>query len=286
MSSPTGLAAAAVCFGRDQEENLHHVAALAHGARAQRVSLLALPKGCLGGHASLGSVRDGIDPDGPTAPTVDVDGPELRRVAEIAREMTLVVGFGESDGSERFTSCAAVTGDGVLAVHRKVHQCAGEHLSYRAGGELSSFDSPVGRMGMLICYDKAFPESARTLALDGAGIVACVSAWPASREAGAGSVEDDPWTHRFNLFDQVRALENQIVWLSANQSETVGALRFVANAKVVGPGDEILDGTGLTEGLAVASVDVDAVLCSARGAMHHLRDRRPDLYVSREDVHA
>ena len=286
MSAPTGLAAAAGCFGRDQEENLHHIAALVHGARAQGVSLLALPEGCLGGHVSLGSVRDGIDPEGPMAPLVDVDGPELRRVAEIAQEMTLVVGFGESDGSERFNSCAAVTGDGVLAVYRKVHQCAGEHLSYRAGEELWSFDSPVGPMGMLICYDKAFPESARTLALDGARIVACVSAWPASRDASAGSVEDDPWTHRFNLFDQVRALENQVVWLSANQSGTDGALRFVANAKVVGPGGEILDGTGLTEGLAVACVDVDAALDAARSAVHHLRDRRPDLYVSREDVHA
>ena len=36
---------------------------------------------------------------------------------------------------------------------------------------------------MLICYDKAFPEAARALALDGAEIIACISAWPASRTA-------------------------------------------------------------------------------------------------------
>ena len=41
----------------------------------------------------------------------------------------------------------------------------------------------------------------------------------------------DRWVHRFDLFDQVRALENQIVWLSANQSGAFGRLRFVASAR-------------------------------------------------------
>lgn len=41
-------------------------------------------------------------------------------------------------------------------------------------------DTPVGRLGLLIDYDKTFPEAARSLALDGAQILACLSAWPTS----------------------------------------------------------------------------------------------------------
>lgn len=280
-STTTGLAAAAAHFGRDLDQDLAQVADLAERARAQGASLLALPEASLGGYLSvLGSGRDGTHGDTPDSlpPVIDLDGPELRRVAAAARELTIVVGFCEGDGTDRYNSCAAVTGDGVLSVYRKVHQPLGEGLYYAAGSELRAFDSPVGRMGMLICYDKAFPEAARALALDGAEVVACVSAWPASRTATSGSVADDRWTARFNLFDQARALENQLVWVAANQTGRFGSLRFVGNAKVVGPGGEVLAGTGTDDGLAVAHVDVDQALSTARRSMFHLRDRRPALY--------
>ncbi|MGH7512046.1 MAG: hypothetical protein ACREOQ_03875, partial [Gemmatimonadales bacterium] len=77
-----------------------------------------------------------------------------------------------------------------------------------------------------------------------------------------------------------RALENQIVWLSANQSGQFGSLRFVASAKVVDPGGEILAETGVHPGLAIADLDVQQALDNARRSMAHLRDRRPDAYTS------
>ena len=131
---------------------------------------------------------------------------------------------------------------------------------------------------MLICYDKAFPEAARALALDGAEVIACISAWPASRTATVGDLAEDRWTHRFNLFDQARALENQVVWVASNQTGTFGSLRFVGNAKVVGPGGDVLDTTGVGDGLAVAEIDIAQALETARRSMFHLRDRRPDAY--------
>jgi N-carbamoylputrescine amidase len=54
-----------------------------------------------------------------------------------------------------------------------------------------------------------------------------------------------------------------------------GALRFVASAKVVDPGGEILADTGVADGIAIAELDVDAALQTARRSMGHLRDRRP-----------
>lgn len=272
----THLAAAAANFGRDLDEAYAQITHLVAEARSRDVALLALPEAALGGYLST-LHTDGDGPDS-LPPVLDLDGPELRRVAEIARDMTVVVGFCEADGPTRYNSAAALTGDGVIGVHRKVHQPLGENLYYQAGDVYETFETPVGRVGMLICYDKAFPEAARALALDGAEIVACISAWPSSRTAGASDIAEDRWTTRFNLFDQARALENQIVWLAANQVGTFGSMRFVANAKVVGPGGDVLATTGTEAGLAIAGLDVEAALATARRSMFHLRDRRPDTY--------
>lgn len=287
ISTSTGLAAVSAGFGRDVDQNLAQIEALTAQARSRGVSFLAFPEASIGGYLSvLGRGRDGSHDEAPESlpPVTDLDGPELRRVAEIARDMTLVVGFCEQDGDTRFNSAAVVTGDGVIGVHRKVHQPLGENMFYAAGDVFRTVDTPIGRLGMLICYDKAFPESARGLALDGAEVVACISAWPASRTASASDIAEDRWTHRFNLFDQARALENQVVWVAANQHGTFGSLRFVANAKVVGPGGDVRATTGTNTGLAVAHLDVGAELDTARRAMFHLRDRRPDLY--QEPIHA
>jgi N-carbamoylputrescine amidase len=276
-----GIGAVCAGFGRDVETNLAQVADLVADARDRGVELLALPEACLGGYLSvLGRGRDGEHDEQPEdlPPVMDVDGPEVRRVAELAREMTVVVGLCESDGAERYNSAVVVSGDGVHGVHRKVHQPLGEGLFYTAGEEFRAFETPVGRLGALICYDKAFPESARGLALDGAEVITCISAWPGSRTASSDDLTDDRWTHRFNLFDQARALENQVVWVASNQAGSFGKLRFVGNAKIVGPGGEVLAGTGVGAGVAYAEVDVADALTTARRAMFHLGDRRPDLY--------
>ena len=131
---------------------------------------------------------------------------------------------------------------------------------------------------MLICYDKAFPEASRALALDGADVIACMSAWPGARTQAAEDLEQDRWKRRFDLFDRARALENQVVWASANQAGTFGSLRFVASAKVVDPGGEVVADTGVTAGVAAATFELQESLTLARRAMFHLGDRRPDAY--------
>jgi predicted amidohydrolase len=266
------MAAVAAPFDRDLEGDFARIEKLIAEARTDGVGLLALPEACLGGYL------ENLDGGAAGPPALALDGLEIRRLAALAGDMVVTAGYCEEDGGRLYNSAVCVTGDGVLGNHRKVHQPLRESASYGAGDLFEAFDTPVGRLGMMICYDKAFPESARALALNGAEIVVCMSAWPGSRTNASADLTEDRWKRRFDLFDQARALENQIVWLSANQSGRFGDLNFVCSAKIVAPGGEILADTGVAEGMAVAELDVRHALETARRSMGHLRDRRPEAY--------
>ena len=131
---------------------------------------------------------------------------------------------------------------------------------------------------MLVDYDKTFPESARTLAADGALLVACLSAWPASLTDRAPRLVQDRQSRLFDLYDCARAAENQIVVVSSNQTGAAGGLRFLGQAKVVGPAGNVLARTWAKAGLAVAELDVPAEIATARRVLNHLSELRPGAY--------
>ncbi|GAB1817902.1 carbon-nitrogen hydrolase family protein [Herbidospora sp. RD11066] len=268
------IAAASAHFGRDLEFDLQRVAKLIADARLEGAGLLVLPDATLGGY--LADLRH---PD-PSAlpPALDPDDPLIKRVAELAAEMVVCVGYCEAEGDLRYNSAVCVTGDGVLGRHRKVHLPAGEIAAYAPGDRFDAFDTPVGRVGMLIDYDKTFPESARSLALDGAQIIACLSAWPTSITNRAPRMAQDRQSRLFDLYDCARAAENQVVLASSNQTGAMGGMRFLGQAKVVGPGGDILARTWSKAGLAVAELDVAAEIAQARRVLRHIGERRPEAY--------
>ena len=270
----TRIAAAAAHFGRDLAHCLGRIGKLVQDARAAGVNLLVLPDAALGGY--LADLRH---PD-PAAlpPALDGDHPALREVAVLARDMVVCLGYCEADGEDRYNAAVCLTGDGVLGRHRKVHLPAGEAAAYSAGDRFAAFDTPVGRLGLLIDYDKTFPEAARSLALDGAELLACPSAWPASITNQAPKMAQDRQSRLFDLYDCARAAENQVVLVSANQTGAMGGLRFLGQSKVVGPGGNIVARTWAKAGLAVAELDVAAEVAQARRVLRHLDERRPASY--------
>jgi predicted amidohydrolase len=278
----TTVAAVSANFTRDLDQNYALIESLAAEARERGVELLVLPEAAIGGYlSSLGNHGDTLrTTQRSLPPAIRLDGPEIARVQQIVGDLVVAIGFCEidDDGETRYNAAALLDGGQVYGRYRKVHQPLGEHMSYSAGSSYKAYDTPVGRVGLQICYDKAFPEAARSMALDGAEIIASLSAWPAARTATAENLQDDRWTYRFNLFDMARALDNQVFWLASNQSGTFGSLRYVGNAKVVDPGGNVLATTRLGAGMAVADIDVRGTFDAMRGGMFHLRDRRPDAY--------
>lgn len=276
--APITIGAVAAHFGRDLQRCLDKVVGIIDAAAQDEVDLLVFPDACLGGY--IGDFR-APDPDDPP-PALEPDGPEIARVIAAAGAMTVCVGYAEAaPGGGRYNTAVCVTGDGILGTYRKVHQPAGESLTYLAGDSLSTFDTPVGRLGMLIDYDKTFPEAARALAADGAQIIAALSAWPASITDRASRLPADRQSRLFDLYDCARAAENQIVLVSSNQTGIMGNLRFLGQAKVVGPGGDILATTRTKGGLAEVQIDVAAEISRARRVLNHLAELRPDIYQRR-----
>ena len=269
------VAAVAGPFGRDLERSFARIEGTLRVAREKGAGLVVFPESALGGYMREPMPGE-IGPDLP--PALDPDGPEIERLIRLAGDTVVCIGYSEAAPGAPYSSAVCVSGDGVLGRHRKVHLPPAERFAYAAGDGFAAFDTPVGRIGMLLCYDKLFPEAARALALDGAEIVACLASWPADRHRPAVRIEDDRQTRHFDLMAASRAVENQVTWVSSNQCGAWGPLRFLGRAQVVDPDGVVRARTGARGGLAAARVDTRALRTRVRAHIDHLADRRPPAY--------
>jgi predicted amidohydrolase len=129
-----------------------------------------------------------------------IPGPATERLREIAAAASayLVAGLIErdADSGQLYNSAVLVGPDGVSGTYRKLH-LATEDRAWATPGDLGlpTFDIPCGRIGMLLGYDALFPEAARSLALDGADIIACPSllSWPPVLPYGETAVPMPPF---------------------------------------------------------------------------------------------
>jgi N-carbamoylputrescine amidase len=273
------VAAVSAPFASDVQAGLAQVARTVRSARERGAGLVVFPEAALGGYMREEQVGVTVRRSSPAV--LEQRDAVFARLARIAGPTVVCIGYTESapgGPDEIFSSAVCISGDGVLGHHRKVHIPPGEHGVYTAGDGFAAFDTPVGRVGMLICYDKVFPEAARALALDRAEIVACMAAWPVCRLRPARLMRNDRQVKHFNALDVARAVENQVVWVSSNLYGSLGRLRFPGQAKVVDPDGRVLSSTGARAGMALARIDIRAAVQAARGELSHLGDRVPVAY--------
>jgi len=100
--------------------------------------------------------------------------------AAVRGDAVVIGGFCERGEDGRiYNSAAVVDGTGVIGVYRKVHLWDREKLSFTPGSDPPTvFDTPAGRIGVLVCYDLEFPEMSRILALAGAELIVVPTNWP------------------------------------------------------------------------------------------------------------
>jgi predicted amidohydrolase len=207
-----------------------------------------------------------------------LDGPLVTRLRTWARDQSVTLCAGtipELDGSRVYNTAVLIDADGnVLMAHRKVHlyRPGGEDVAFGAGSSLRVVRTPrLGSVGMLVCFDGDFFESARTLALAGAELVIL----PAAYETGA-----ERW---WDLLYPAQALSNAQWWIMANQCGNNGSVEFLGGSRVIAPDGEIVaslprTGSGEVEYLVTEVKLAQRLQAARQEAGVLLADRRPDVY--------
>ncbi|MCQ2248230.1 MAG: carbon-nitrogen hydrolase family protein [Treponema sp.] len=214
------------------------------------------------------------------------DGPSVQAVIKKAMEKKIYVVFGmtekDSETSYKLYNTAVLVGpDGYVGKYRKVHQPADELHVYYGGDDFPVFDTAIGKIGMLICYDKWFPESTRELALKGAQIMILptATAWD---DPDAKDYENDYAYYTYAINDRIRALENQTFFISSNQIGPSGKSVYFGYSSIVTPDGKIGATTADKEGLAyytTEDLEEETYLAKSKFAgLSFLKDRKPGAY--------
>jgi predicted amidohydrolase len=224
-----------------------------------------------------------------------IPGPTTRLLEDLARRHDIHVIFGLTEKVEQYgggTGClfntAVLVGPaGVIGAYRKVHIPAGENHVFRAGGDFPVFDTPLGRIGIQICYDKCFPEASRVYALRGAELLVMPTAYPKSGPLTMGeSVLTQEYAgYTYDIFEKCRAMENQVWFVSSDHVgvDPKGCFDFYGHSRVIHPSGVPLVEIGKEEGLAIAhNLDIRGEVLKARTkwffGLNLLANRLPQLY--------
>ena len=221
------------------ERNIDRVVELIEGALwaysqwGAPVRLVCLPEFCLQGIPYY--TRDELERNGVL---LRVDGPELARLARLAREHDVLIHCGtilEADDAYPglvFNTAVVVGADGVVLRYRKVNSWipietfASPHLVEGYDEELFPVaDTPLGRIACLTCYDALFPETYREVASKGAEIVLLANALPNPWQTESPT----PW---LTIVPQVRSLENAVITVNVNQGGDLAPFQFNGGSAV------------------------------------------------------
>jgi len=206
-----------------------------------------------------------------------IPGPATDRISSLCAELNVYAVFGmiEVDGDSVFNSAVLTGPHGVIGSYRKVHLPflgVDMHVAY-GDRPFAVHDAGGIRVGMNICYDSAFPEATRTLALLGADVIALPTNWPPGAECVAAHVLN------------TRAMENSVYFAAANRVGTERGFDFIGRSRICGPKGETLAASEDTSAtILYAEIDPElarnktAVREPGRHAIDRMADRRPEMY--------
>jgi predicted amidohydrolase len=221
-----------------------------------------------------------------------IPGPSVTAIHAVCRETDTLCVFGmleradSVDGSPRLFNAAVLVGpSGLIGAYRKTHlpflgidmhtaygdrPFAVHNAAVHNAGSHAASDLNIG---LLICYDAAFPEATRSLGLAGADIVCLPTNWPPGSELVA--------EHVINA----RALENNLYYIAVNRVGDERGFTFIGQSKIADPvGRTLAYANHNREEILYADIDPLAarnkhlVRRPGEHEIHRLADRRPELY--------
>lgn len=202
--------------------------------------------------------------------TVDeLDGQVFERFRKISSQYgTYIVGglYNKRNGKVYNSGILFGPKGEITGIYDKVHLAGGEKVGLTPGNSFPVFKTPIGNIGILVCWDMQFPEAARELVLGGADVIVCPT-WG--------------WE---NIYGLSRAYENDIVVAAAMALPPGGVICGLRSPSTIVHGS----GSILTQGeydktcIVTADVDLGGTCCEDGKTMRSIRisDRRPETYVN------
>jgi predicted amidohydrolase len=252
----------------DKERNLDVCLARLDEAVADGAELVVFPECAIPGYM-FESAEEAL----PYAE--EIPGPSTEALAEAAAASGahICCGLIERDGDRLHNAAVLVGPDGLVGAYRKTHlPFLGVDRFVTPGDELPVWETPLGRIGVEICYDLRFPEVTRTLALKGADIVCHPTNFPM-----AARVQTE-------VITTARAAENRVYLLTANRCGKERWAEFCGRSQIVDPyGVRLAETDVAGEALLVADVDLEQArdkdyVIPGEYELYLFGHRRPELY--------
>ena len=214
-----------------------------------------------------------------------LDGPIVAAMQSACANVDACAVFGmvEADGDRLFNAAVLIGPNGVVGSYRKVHlPYLGLDMYTTPGDRPFAVHEVEGmRIGLNICYDSAFPEASRCLALLGADLIALPTNWP----PGAKCLADTAIS--------TRAMENAVYYAAVNRVGTERGFDFIGRSSICGPGGEVIDAASHTnQQVLYADVDLHRprrklfVRVPGKHEIDRLADRRPEMYGPLTEPHS
>lgn len=260
----------------DVPKNLEKMSAFIRQAMAERpeTDLIVFPELITSGYECGNDFQRLAEtvPDGEAAKTMGALAEEFK--------VHIVYGFPERDADKSqilYNSVALIDDTGsVKGVYRKVHLFDSERKYFQEGSEYHVFDTAVGKLGLMICWDTAFPEVARSLALKGADLLVVSTNWEKPYLTAVETNNQQDW----DLVTRARAMDNCMYLVSANRIGYDETLGFFGRSNIIGPtGEAVAELLEEKEGMVSAELDYELPMKLRTEYYTYFRDRRPATYL-------
>ena len=214
-----------------------------------------------------------------------VPGPTTERFQILAKKLGVVIIlslFERRAPGLHHNTAAIIDADGsILGKYRKMHipqDPSFEEKFYFAPGDtgFKAWDTKFGRIGVIICWDQWYPESARLTALDGAQIIFCPTAigWLQEEKAALGERQRNAWIN----VQRGHAVANGCYYAAVNRTGTERGVEFWGTSFVADYcGEFIAKASESKTEILLADCDLKA-LEDHRRIWPFFRDRRIDAY--------
>lgn len=254
------------CKRGDKAENIRKVEDKVTEAKQQGAELVIFPELSLTGY----TVRDQIYELAETIP-----GPSTSVLEKLARKTGTYIVFGMPELSEKtqatiYNAAVLIGPDGLIGKYRKMylptHSVFEEKRYFRPGYQTAVFETELGKIGLIICYDIFFPEVSRLTRLKGARLIVCISASPAVRRTF------------FETLTAARAMENTTFLAYVNLVGIEDGLQFWGGSRLIGPNGKVLVKAKYNEeDLVIGAVNY-ADVRPVETFVPTLKDLRPELF--------